>query len=80
MLVFEQDSTSAGSHFACSELCCHHRHGLYECVHTRVFVSVEARRVFQISWNWGYMVVSYLMWVLGTDLGSSAKAVHTLNH
>lgn len=44
------------------------------------FVSGKARRVFQISWNWSYTVVNYLMWVLGTDLRSLAKAVHTLNH
>lgn len=77
MLVFEQDSTYPGSHFACSELCCHHRHGVHDCVYTRMFVSVEAGREFQVSWNWSYMVVSYLMWVLGTDLESSAKAVYS---
>lgn len=45
MLVFEQDSTYPGSHFACSELCCHHRHGVHDCVYTHVCVCGSRKRV-----------------------------------
>lgn len=80
VLALEEDFTCPGSRFDSSELCCHHRHGLCERVHTGMLVPVEARRGFQMSWNWSYTVGSCLVWAVGTELGSSAKPVHILNH
>lgn len=41
--------------------------------------------MFWIPWSWSYFrelqgVVKPLTWVLGTELLSSARAVHVLNH
>lgn len=43
-------------------------------------VSVEARKRYLITWNWGCKDLWAAHWVLGTEPGSSVRAVSALNH
>jgi hypothetical protein len=42
-------------------------------------VPIEAGRGHQIPWNWIKVVVSFLMWVLGTEPLSFGRIAHSLN-
>lgn len=49
-----------------------HVHAMCACL-----VALQAGKGCHIPWKW--MVVSSV-WVLGTELGSSERAVHAINH
>ena len=53
------------------------------CLHVHVFTSMtngSQEKVLDILELELQMVESYLMWVLGTELGTSIKALCTINH
>lgn len=45
---------------------------------------INSRRQSWLAWNWAYsdheLPVYCLMWVLGTEIGSSERAASPLNH
>lgn len=50
------------------------------CVKVRVcIVPGEAKRGHKVSLSWGYLIMNFLIKVLETELGSSARAANTLN-
>lgn len=50
------------------------------CAPLCVTLSVETRRRYQILSNWSYRWLKAIMWVLGFEPKTSARATNALNH
>lgn len=52
----------------------------WECMHSSLFHWMHPLHPFMDPWGWVYRAVSHLMYILGSQLMSSGKAVNVLKH